>query len=225
MVIYYEEFEYPTTWGGYPITKKEREISFNKLKPFDIVRVCLKTTDHPDSFYKVYVVITRTERYKYGGIYKMKKIYGYPIKIYYDDCEYLDQFGIDFYDCMSFQPKNIIEIPGWIYDNRFYDRETHPNLMKRLKKPKKDHILDEIYKKEKYANAFDYEHKWKRFEKEVRKVMKALNTSRTHTYKLIRKVYGSVYPMTNLSISLLKKEEEKLLEEEYQNNIPKAIKV
>ena len=98
------KFPYPQTWGGERLDKS----AILKLRVGDHVRICFDYEN--GGWAKHYVQITRIDRYKYGGIHKPRKFVGKLKEIYSGFTIWTD---VSIGDIISFQPSNILEIPGW----------------------------------------------------------------------------------------------------------------
>jgi hypothetical protein len=99
-----DEFENPINWNYEPLKKEE----CYKLKKGDIVRLLMRGEE---GWEKVYFEIKNIDYYKKGGIDKPRKFKGKPLFIYTDSFLYLKEN-----EEISFQRKNILEIPGWGID-------------------------------------------------------------------------------------------------------------
>lgn len=91
------------TWGG---EKLDRNIA-DKLVIGDIVRLML--IFDKDSWSKMYVIITKIDYYKYGGINKPRKFHGKIIDTYLVFPEDKEFIGTK----LTFRKENIVEIPEW----------------------------------------------------------------------------------------------------------------
>lgn len=96
-----ETFDFPTNWNYVPLHKDE----CHKIQVGDCVRLLL---NYNGGWQKIYVEIDKLDRYKYGGINKIRKFHGHFIEVY-NECFDVVQVG----DKVSFRRENILEIPGW----------------------------------------------------------------------------------------------------------------
>ena len=97
-----ETFAEIVDWSG----KKIDENLAHKLIIGDIVRVMILFPE--GGWGKYYVKITKTDKYKKGGIYNTRKFHGTIIDTYILDKD--DKYvGLD----ITFRKENILEIPNW----------------------------------------------------------------------------------------------------------------
>lgn len=138
-----EVFDHPVTWGGAKLTKSD----IIKIQLGDYVRICL--TFNTGDWCKYYVQITQIIRYCYGGIHKPRKFKGKVVKIYneFDEDMYPDSIKSLIWEGkeMYFQPKNIMEIPGWKGESAMTQPNQHKvvNWVKTMEKEQLKHEIEE----------------------------------------------------------------------------------
>lgn len=97
-----EIFDEITNWQG---EKIDRDLA-DKLVEGDIVRVMILFPE--GGWGKYYVQITKTDKYKKGGIHKTRKFHGKIQNTYILDTD--DKYvGLE----ITFRKENILEIPNW----------------------------------------------------------------------------------------------------------------
>ena len=104
-----------TNWSFAPLP----EAALESLKVGDAVRLLLQSTEHDGCWEKIYFEITRIDYYRKGGSEKPRKFIGrsmdtYRLKAFGEEDRYqMIQPG----DEITFQRRNIIEVPSWHLDS------------------------------------------------------------------------------------------------------------